>query len=129
MTYTLSPIEDRGIARCYAPSLFNTLLYCMYCIVLLPECTATFLRSIVNMLIKFCSEAFFLRLEVLQRACNLRLGTPRGLVLRIFTSLKYSMTSAGFEPANLGSRGKHVTPRPTTVLVTIHIGTGELTKQ
>ena len=26
---------------------------------------------------------------------------------------KNSLTSAGFEPANLGSRGKHVTPRPS----------------
>ena len=41
---------------------------------------------------------------------------PGGLVLRIFTSWKNPSTSAGFEPANLGSRGEHVTlkpPRPT----------------
>ena len=37
---------------------------------------------------------------------------PGWLVLRIFTSWKNLSTSAGFEPANLGSRGKHVTPRP-----------------
>ena len=37
---------------------------------------------------------------------------PRGLVLRIFMSWKNPLTSAGFEPANLGSRGKHGTPRP-----------------
>ena len=37
---------------------------------------------------------------------------PGGLVLRIFTSWKNPSTSAGFVPANLGSRGKHVTPRP-----------------
>ena len=37
---------------------------------------------------------------------------PRGLVLRIFTSWKSLSTSVGFEPANLGSRGEHVTPRP-----------------
>ena len=37
---------------------------------------------------------------------------PGGLVLRIFTSWKNPSTSAGFEPANLGSRGEHVTPRP-----------------
>ena len=37
---------------------------------------------------------------------------PGGLVLRIFRSWKNPLTSAGFEPANLGSRGDHVTPRP-----------------
>ena len=43
---------------------------------------------------------------------------PRGLVLRIFTSWKNPSTSAGFEPANLGSQGEHVTPRlprPTSI--------------
>ena len=37
---------------------------------------------------------------------------PGGLVLRIFTSWKNPSTSAGFEPANIGSRGEYVTPRP-----------------
>ena len=37
---------------------------------------------------------------------------PGGLVLRIVTSWKNTSTSAGFEPANLGSRSEHVTPRP-----------------
>ena len=37
---------------------------------------------------------------------------PGGLVLRIFISWKNPSTSAGFEPANFGSRGEHVTPRP-----------------
>ena len=37
---------------------------------------------------------------------------PGGLVLRIFTSWKNASSSAGFEPANHGSRGEHVTPRP-----------------
>ena len=46
------------------------------------------------------------------RYFNLRLGTPSlkvppgGLMLRIFTSWKNPSTSAGFEPANLGSRGE-----------------------
>ena len=35
-----------------------------------------------------------------------------GLALRNFTSWKNPSTSAGFEPANLGSQGEHVTPRP-----------------
>ena len=39
--------------------------------------------------------------------------TPGGLVLRIFKSWKNPSTSAGFEPANLGARGEHVTPRPS----------------
>ena len=42
---------------------------------------------------------------------------PGGLVLRIFTSWKNQSTSAGFEPANLGSRGEHVTPRPNFLSV------------
>ena len=37
---------------------------------------------------------------------------PEGLVLRIFTSWKNPLISAGFKPATLGSRGKHVTMRP-----------------
>ena len=37
---------------------------------------------------------------------------PGGLVLRIFTPWKSSSTLAGFEPANLGSRSEHFTPRP-----------------
>ena len=41
---------------------------------------------------------------------------PGGLVLRIFTLWKNPSSSVGFEPANLGSRGEHITlrqPRPT----------------
>ena len=55
--------------------------------------------------IKFSSEAYFFRLEV-----------------QDFYVLKNPSTSAGFEPANLGSRGEHVTsrpPRPTGKDVTI----------
>jgi hypothetical protein len=32
---------------------------------------------------------------------------PKKVVLRIFNSFKYSLPSAGFEPANLGPNGKH----------------------
>ena len=39
-------------------------------------------------------------------------GPLEGLVLRIYTSWQNPSTSVGFEPANLGSRGKHFTPRP-----------------
>ena len=43
-----------------------------------------------------------------------QLKVPPGvLVLRILTSWKHPSTSVVFEPANLGSRGEHVTPRPT----------------
>ena len=35
-----------------------------------------------------------------------------GLVLRIFTTWKNPSASVGFEPANLGSRGENVAPRP-----------------
>ena len=48
-------------------------------------------------------------------AVNLRHGTngftslPKGGVLRIFFSLKNPTASAGFEPANLGTKGQHAT--------------------
>ena len=48
---------------------------------------------------------------------------PGGIVSRSFTSWKNPSTSVGFEPANFGSRGEHVTPRPprtTLHLVSIH---------
>ena len=37
---------------------------------------------------------------------------PGGLVLRIFMSWKTPLTSAEFEPTDLGSRGEQVIPRP-----------------
>ena len=54
----------------------------------------------------------------LLHAANLRLGTdgftspPKEGVLRIFFALKNPTASAGFEPANLGTKGQHATPRP-----------------
>ena len=42
---------------------------------------------------------------------------PWGLVLRIFTSWKNPSTSAGFEPANLGSGGEHVSPRHYSLMI------------
>ena len=66
--------------------------------------------------IKFCSEAYFFQawgslpsLKSQTQDPQLKVP-PGGLVLRIFTSWKKSI--AGFEPANLGSRGEYVTPRP-----------------
>jgi hypothetical protein len=39
-------------------------------------------------------------------------------VLRIFFALKYPTASAGFEPANLGTKGHHTTSRPPKPLCT-----------
>ena len=47
----------------------------------------------------------------------LALVPPGGLVLRIFTSWKNPSTSAGLEPANLGSQGEHITLRPTIISI------------
>jgi hypothetical protein len=50
-------------------------------------------------------------------AVNLRHGThsftslPKEGVLRIFFALKNPTASAGFEPANFGSKGQHATSR------------------
>ena len=52
------------------------------------------------------------------RAINLRHGTngftsiPKEGVLRIFFALKNPTPSAGFEPANLGTKGQYATSRP-----------------
>ena len=54
----------------------------------------------------------------LLHAANLRHGTdgftspPKEGVLRIFFRPKNPTASAGFEPANLGTKGQHATPRP-----------------
>ena len=56
--------------------------------------------------------------RVLLHAANMRHGTggftslTKGSVLRIFFSLKNPTTSAGVEPANLGTKGQHSTSRP-----------------
>ena len=54
----------------------------------------------------------------LLHAANLRHGTDgftsplKEGMLRIFFRPKNSTASAGFEPANLGTKGQHATPRP-----------------
>ena len=59
----------------------------------------------------------------LLHAANLRHGTdgftspPKEGMLRIFFSLKNPTVSAGFEPANLGTKGHHATPRPPKPLL------------
>ena len=56
--------------------------------------------------------------RVLLHAANMRHGTngftypPKEGVLRIFFVLKNPTASAGFEPANLGTKGQHATSRP-----------------
>ena len=63
----------------------------------------------------FSGLRFFNELEISDSGPQLKVPTE-GLVLRIFTSWKNPCTSAGIEPANLGSRGEHATlrpPRPT----------------
>ena len=55
--------------------------------------------------------------RVLLHAANMRHGTngftslPKEGVLRIIFALKNPTASAGFEPANLGTKGQHATSR------------------
>ena len=59
----------------------------------------------------------------LLHAANLRHGTdgftspPKVGVLRIFFHPKNPTASAGFESANLGTKGQHATPRPPKPIV------------
>jgi hypothetical protein len=61
----------------------------------------------------------------LLHAANLRHGTdgftspPKEGVLRIFFALKNQTALAGFEPANLGTKGQHATSRPPKPFVGI----------
>ena len=56
--------------------------------------------------------------RVLLHAANMQHGTngftslPKEGVLRIFFALKNPTASAGFEPANLGTKGQQATSRP-----------------
>ena len=62
-----------------------------------------------------------LKFRYLLHAANLRHGTddftspPKEGVLRIFRP-KNPTASARFEPANLGTKGQHATPRPPKLL-------------
>ena len=76
-----------------------------------------------------CSDKFRLRIRLprnsryLLHAANLRHGTggftspPKEGVLKIFFALKNTTASAGFEPANLGTKGQHATSRPPKPIV------------
>ena len=63
----------------------------------------------------------------LLHAANLRHGTdgftspPKEGVLRIFFRPKNPTASAGFEPANLGTKGQHATPRPPKYYIKYYI--------
>jgi len=63
----------------------------------------------------------------LLHAANLRHGThgftspPKEGVLRIFSPLKNPTASAGFEPANLGTKGQHATSRAPKPYLLIYI--------
>ena len=73
----------------------------------------------------FCLKMpdFYVTFRDLLHAVNLRYGTngftslPKEGVLRIFFALKNPTASAGFEPANLGTKGQHATSRPPTALI------------
>ena len=73
---------------------------------------------------EFCLKMpdFHVTFRDLLHAVNLRHGTngftslPKEGVLRIFFALKNSTASAGFEPANLGTKGQHATSRPPRLL-------------
>jgi len=62
----------------------------------------------------------------LLHAENLRHGTDgftstkKEGVLRIFFALKNPTASTGFEPANLGSKGQHATPRTPNQYTSIY---------
>ena len=65
---------------------------------------------------------FHVEFRNLLHAVNLRHGTdgftssPKEGVLRIFIALKNPTASAGFESANLGTKGQHATSRPSKPL-------------
>ena len=69
---------------------------------------------------EFCLKMpdFHVTFRDLLHAVNLRHGTngftslPKAGVLRIFFALKNVTASAGFEPANVGTKGQHTTSRP-----------------
>ena len=61
------------------------------------------------MAIKFLSESYFFQASGSLTSLESQTRDPS---LKSFPEYLCSSTSAGFEPANLGSRGEHVTPRP-----------------
>jgi hypothetical protein len=81
-----------------------------------------------NMAAEFCLQSiFFTLVKFFIHAVNLRYGTddiispPKEVVPRIFVTLKNPSSSAGFEPANLESSGKHATTRSSRATIYIYI--------
>ena len=84
---------------------------------------------------KFCLKIpdFHVTFRDILHAANLRHRTngftslPKEGVLRIFFALKNPTASAGYEPANLGTKGQHATSRPPKPLclrlILIHLKT------
>ena len=76
---------------------------------------------------KFRLEFDFHVIHDLLHAANMRHGTdaftspPKEGVLRIFLPLKIPTASAGFEPANLGTKGQHATSRPPKPIQSFYI--------
>ena len=74
---------------------------------------------------EFCLKMpdFHVTFRDLLHAANLRHATngftslPKNGVLRIFSPWKNLTASAGFEPANLGTKGQHATSRPPQQLI------------
>ena len=77
---------------------------------------------------EFCLKMpdFHVTFRDLLHAVNLRYGTngctslQKEGVLRIFFALKNPTAPAGFEPANLGTKGQHATSRPPKPLRQIY---------
>ena len=109
-------IDDMVIAAQYTETFLRSTFYCAppnLGITRTWICRLNFSQNPI-----FSSLRFFNDLHIYSQIRDPQLkAPPGGLVLRIFTSSKNPSTSAGFEPANLGSRYEHVTPRtarPTT---------------
>jgi hypothetical protein len=53
------------------------------------------------------SQVIFTCRKILRQGASGFTSSPKEVVLQIFVALRKSIASAGFEPANLGSSGKH----------------------
>jgi hypothetical protein len=67
-----------------------------------------------------CSDKFhpefnfhvFLEIFYMPQICDMGLTASEGRLAEDFFALKNLTASAGFEPANLGTKGQHATSRP-----------------
>jgi hypothetical protein len=58
--------------------------------------------------------------QILRHGTDGFTSPPKEGVLRIFFRPKNSRASAGFEPANLGTKGQHATPKPSKPLTCVY---------